>query len=73
MELIKTYEVIGRVAEKVYHVGQFVMRHLKGGEWGGTADDMHVPRKSQLHYYTSNGSEEPTEEFPPVEIDDWGN
>jgi hypothetical protein len=53
MELIRTAEVIGNIAEKAYHVGSFVVDKLKGGAWGETAESMDVPVTAQMHYFNS--------------------
>ena len=48
-EFIKTAEVIGNVAQKIYHVGQFVTERLfTPGGWSNVAPEVE-PANIQVH------------------------
>lgn len=56
-EFIKTAEVIGNIAEKVYHVGKYVVDTFKGGAWAelphGELAEPRLPVRANITYYHS--------------------
>jgi len=48
-ELIRAFEVAGRVLQAAQHAGQFVMSHVRVGGWGETASDIQPPHINVEH------------------------
>lgn len=49
-EFIKTAEVVGNIAERVFNVGKFVVDRLQGGAWAGIGHEEHPsPANIQVH------------------------
>lgn len=57
MEFIKTAEVIGNVAEKIFHAGQFVVKQFQGGAWTDLPPlpqgEVHRPVRANIEHYNT--------------------
>lgn len=56
-EFIKTAEVVGNIAQRVYGVGKFVVDRLAGGGWDnlphGEPRPARPPQRANISYYSS--------------------